>query len=211
MQYMDCLAVETACPCISPVSAHLLCRQVPVTGFSHLYGKLELLALEDFVVVDIEEVAVEDGLNDTGDDGDPLCLVVGFGGVSVDPVGDVEETVDAQGKQVVGRDGFGLAGSLQHEELRENGDGLQPDGKRPEDLTDSILLREKDGENGGSTEEVVDLECIDVGIGGGLVSVGHEVDDVALGANEHDLEEKVVEARGYEDICDVSAGKLEGG
>lgn len=211
MQYMDCLAGERARPCISPVSAHLPCRQVPVTGFSHLYGKLELLALEDFVVVDIEEVAVEDGLNDTGDDGDPLGLVVGLGGVSVDPVGDVEETVDAQGKQVVGRDGFSLAGSLQHEELRENGDGLQPDGEGPEDFADSILLGEQDGENGGSTEEVVDLEGIDVGIGGGLVSVGHEVDDVALGANEHDLEEEVVEARGNEDVCGMSEGKLRNG
>ena len=30
--------------------------------------------------------------------------------------------------------GFGFAGSLQHEELGEDGDGFEPDGEGPEDL-----------------------------------------------------------------------------
>ena len=54
-----------------------------------LYGELELPALEHLVVVDPEEVAVENSLNDAGDDGNPIGLVVGLGEVSVNPVGDI--------------------------------------------------------------------------------------------------------------------------
>jgi hypothetical protein len=165
-----------------------------------LDGKLKLLALEDLGVVDVEKVAVENSLQDAGNDGNPLGLVVGLGGVAVDPVGDVEEAVDAKGEEVVGGDGLGLASALEHEELGEDGDGFEPDGKGPEDLVEGVLLGPDDGKDGGSTEEVVDLEGVGVGVGGGLVGVGHEVDDVALGADEHDFEKEVVEARRAEDV-----------
>ena len=35
----------------------------------HLYGQVELLALHDLGPVDVEEVSVEDGLDEAGDDG----------------------------------------------------------------------------------------------------------------------------------------------
>lgn len=77
--------------------------------------ELELLALEHLGVVDIEEVAVQNGLDDAGNDGDPISLVVGVHDVSVDPVGDVQSSVATQGKEVVGGDGLSFASSLKHE------------------------------------------------------------------------------------------------
>jgi hypothetical protein len=58
------------------------------------------------------------------------------------------------------------------------------------------VIGEKDGQDSCSSEEVLDSEGIDVGIVGGLVGVGHEVDDVALRAKEKDLEDEVVDAVG---------------
>lgn len=127
--------------------------------------------------------------------------MVGLGKVAVDPVGNVEGAVAAEGKEVVGGDGLGLAGALEHEELGQDGDGLEPDGKGPENLQGGVLGGEEDGEDGGAGEEVLDAKGVGVGIVGGLVGVGHEVDDVALGANEEDLEDEVVDAVGVEEIC----------
>ena len=64
----------------------------------NLDRELELLALEDLGVVDIEEVAVENGLYDAGNDGNPANLVLCFHGVPVDPVGDVESSVASEGE-----------------------------------------------------------------------------------------------------------------
>lgn len=166
-----------------------------------LDGKLELLALENLGVVDVEEVAVQNGLDQAGDNGNPVGLVVGLGKVAVDPVGDVEGAVATKGKEVVGGDGLGLTGALQHEELGQNSNGLEPDGKGPEHLHDGVADGEDEGHDGGGAEEILDFESIDVGVVGGLVRVGHEVDDVALGADEEDLEDKVVQAIGGEEIC----------
>lgn len=166
-----------------------------------LDGQLKLLALENLGVVDVEEVAVEDGLDQAGNDGDPVGLVVGLGKVAVNPVGNVKSAIAAEGKEVVSGDGLGLAGALQHEELGQDGDGFEPDGKGPEYLQQGVADREDDGHDGGTTEEVLDAKCVDVGVVGGLVRVGHEVDDVALGADEEDLEDKVVQAIGEEEIC----------
>lgn len=61
-----------------------------------LDGQLELLALHDLGVVDPEEVAVHDSLNDAGHDGDPVHLMVLLGNVTIDPVGDVQCSVNTQ-------------------------------------------------------------------------------------------------------------------
>lgn len=165
-----------------------------------LHGQLELLALEDLCVVDPEKVAVEDGLDDAGDNGDPVDLVSGLGEVAVDPVGNVEGAVAAEGEEVVGGDGLGLAGALQHEELGQDRDGLEPDGEGPEDLEEAVVVGEEQGHDGGAAEEVLDAERVEVGIVGRLVGCRHEVDDVALGADEHKLEEEVVRRVGREEV-----------
>ena len=53
--------------------------------------KLKLLALENLRDVKIEEVAVEDGLDTSGNDGDDIVEPLDV--VSVDPVEDVKTTV----------------------------------------------------------------------------------------------------------------------
>lgn len=173
-------------------------------GYSgRLDGKLELLALEDLGVVDVEKVAVQDRLDEAGDNGNVVDLVVGLAEVPVDPVGDVESAVAAERKEVVGGDGLSLSGSLQHEELGENGHGLEPDGEGPEYLGEGVVIGECDGKDGGTGEEVLDAEGIDVGVVGGLVGVGHEIDDVSLRTEEEELKDKVVDAIGREDVCEV--------
>jgi len=126
--------------------------------------------------------------------------VVSLGEVSVDPVGDVQSAVAAESEEIMGGDGLGLAGALEHEELRKNSYRLEPDGEGPQNLGDGVVIGEDDGEDSSSSEEVLYSEGVDIGIVGRLVGVGHEVDDVTLGAKEHDLEDEVVDAIGFEEI-----------
>ena len=55
-----------------------------------------------FSDVQVEKVAIKDGLNNTRNDGNPILEALGV--VAVDPVKDVEETVRSERKQVVGSD-----------------------------------------------------------------------------------------------------------
>lgn len=75
-------------------------------------------------VVDVEEVRVEYRLDETGNDRDGIEPALSE--VTVQPVRDVEGSVCAKREKVVCRDRLGLACSLQHEELWQNGDGFQP-------------------------------------------------------------------------------------
>jgi hypothetical protein len=182
------------------VSRVLFALFVQVSRCCRLDGELELLALHDLGVVDVEEVAVQDGLNDTGDNGNGVDLVVCLRKVSVDPVGNVESAVAAEGEEVVGGDGLGLTSSLKHKELGKNGHRLEPDGKGPQNLGKGIVVGEDDSKDSGSSKEVLDAEGVDIGIVGRLVGVGHEVDDVTLRAKEEDFEDEVVDAVGREKI-----------
>lgn len=164
------------------------------TQGTRLDRKLELLALENLGVVDVEEVAVEDGLNQAGNDGNPVDLVLGLAEVTPQPVGQIQATVDTEREEVVRCNRLGFASALEHEKLRENGDGFEPDGEGPKDLGQRVLVREQDGENGSTGEQKLDFEGVDVGIVGWLVGVRHEVDDVSLRTDEHDLENQVIQA-----------------
>lgn len=88
------------------------------------------------VVVDIEEVRVEEGLDDAGDDGNRLegSLEGGLGEVSPDPVGDIECPIQAEREQIVCSNRVRFSSALQHEQLGQNGDRLQPNRERPKDL-----------------------------------------------------------------------------
>lgn len=174
--------------------------QVPSEACA-LDRQLELLALEDLVVINVEKVAVENRLDNTGDNGNPIHLMLGLGDVAVDPVGDVEGAVDSESEQIVGGDGLGLARALQHKQLRENGHSLQPNGKGPQNLGRGVVVREDEGESGGGAEEVLHAECVGIDVVCRLVGVGHEVDDVALRAYEEDLEDDVVVALRRKEIC----------
>lgn len=88
------------------------------------------------VVIDVEKVRVKQGLNNAGNDRDRLkgTLERRFREVPVDPVWNVERSVHSQSEQVVGSDRIGLAGALQHEQLRQDCDGFQPDRECPQNL-----------------------------------------------------------------------------
>jgi hypothetical protein len=55
-------------------------------------------------------------------------------------------------------------------------------------LGQTIVVREEKGQDRADSKEVLDLECIDVWVMSGLVVVQHEIDDVARGSNEEELE-----------------------
>lgn len=59
------------------------------------------------------------------------------------------------------RDRLGFARTLEHEELREDSDGFEEDGERPEDLGGGEGVVEDEGEDGGWAEEVFDAEGVD--------------------------------------------------
>ena len=82
--------------------------------------------------VEIEEVAIEHGLDATGHHGNQVKEALRI--VAVDPVEDVKGSVDAQGKQVVAGDGLCLSSLADHEQLRKNGHWFQVDGEGPQDL-----------------------------------------------------------------------------
>ena len=81
------------------------------------------------VVIDVEKVRIKQGLDDSCQDGNRLerTLKRSLGEVSEHPIGNVEGPVETQSKQVVRGDRIRLSGPLEHEQLRQNGNRLQPD------------------------------------------------------------------------------------
>lgn len=78
-------------------------------------------------VVDVEEIRVQQRLQNPRDDGHRMKPP--FRKVSVDPIWDVQGSVQTQRKEVVRRDGLRFAGTLEHEQLRQDGDRFEPDGE----------------------------------------------------------------------------------
>lgn len=76
--------------------------------------------------VNVEEIGVQDGLNDTCNDCDRVIELGDIEDVAVDPIGDVQCSVSPKRKEVVCRDRFSFSSPLQHEELGQNCNRLQP-------------------------------------------------------------------------------------
>jgi len=83
---------------------------------------LELLSLENFGDVEIEEIAIENSLDASGNDGDDVIET--FAVVSEDPVEDVEATIGAESKQVVASNALGFSGLGHHKKLGQDGHTL---------------------------------------------------------------------------------------
>lgn len=79
--------------------------------------------MKDPLVVNPEKVRIQPGLQESRQDNHQLSRVTAS--VAVDPVEEVAEAVEAEGKEVVGGDGFGFAGFLELEHLGQDGDGFQ--------------------------------------------------------------------------------------
>lgn len=125
--------------------------------------------------------------------------------VPPDPVWDVQRAVNAQRRNIVHGDGIRLARALQHEQLRQDRHALEPDAEAPEDLADGVFRREEDGQDEGAEEEVLHAEGVEGGGLRGLVGRRHQVERVARGGDEEDLEDAVVVTvrEGCEDVCGV--------
>lgn len=60
-----------------------------------------------------EKVGIKDCLNDAGDPGD--WIDISLEKVSIQPIRDVEGTIETQREQIMRGDGFGFSGPLEHE------------------------------------------------------------------------------------------------
>ena len=116
------------------------------------------------------------------------------------PIRDIQRAIQSQRKDIMRRDGLRLPRALQHKQLRQDRHALQPDGKGPEDLPEAVFVRQQDGEDARAREEVLHAEGVEGRVVGWLVGVGHEVEDVALGAEEEDLEDGVVDGLCGEEV-----------
>ena len=106
--------------------SHIFLSSCPSTPTTISLGwKHDLLAGHHFGHVQVEEVAVKHGLDDTGHNSDDV--IEAFEVVAVDPVEDVERAVGAKSEEVVGGDGLSLSGLGHHEQLGEDRDTLEID------------------------------------------------------------------------------------
>jgi hypothetical protein len=63
-----------------------------------------------------------------------MRVKVAFSEIAVNPVRNVQRAVCAEREEIMGSNGLRFARSLQHKQLRQNRDGLEPDGEGPQDL-----------------------------------------------------------------------------
>jgi hypothetical protein len=119
------------------VTAASCLEELKKIAFINIY-KLIVCINQTFSDVQVEEIAVEHRLNNSSHDGDEVVVVLSP--VAVDPVEQVETSVHAKGKEVVGGDAFRLSSLGHHEQLREDGNRLKIDRESPKDLQNYDIL-----------------------------------------------------------------------
>lgn len=145
--------------------------------------------LDDLVVVDVEEVRVDEGLDQSCGDADEVQTLLGE--VSVDPVRQVERSVEPQCEDVVDCEEVALALALEHEELWQDGHRFQPEGETPRDLQDGELVVEDQRHHCRGHHQVRDPEIVDV-LRDFLCVFFDDVDRVERRAEEEQLHQRVV-------------------
>mmetsp|Transcript_20885 Transcript_20885/g.47057 ORF Transcript_20885/g.47057 Transcript_20885/m.47057 type:complete len:223 (-) Transcript_20885:248-916(-) len=154
----------------------------------------ELAAVPLALGVIVEEIGVEHRLHKAPSPADPIDVVVHE--VAVYPIQDVERAVRPHRAHKVRREILDLADLLQEHQLRQDGYTLQPDGRRPQDVRDRVLLRAKDAEKCAGPQQV---ELVLEGVVAPLIGLGdgnlkpHEVDKVEGGRDEDKLHHCVVD------------------
>lgn len=130
-----------------------------------LRRQAQLLAFQHFSDIKVEEVTVEDGLHQTGHNGDHVKEA--FEVETPDPVEEVEGPIHAQAEQVVGGDGLCLARLADHEELRQDRHRLQIDGERPQDLQEREVVVDENGKATDGNNQELHSETVVVAVVGG--------------------------------------------
>jgi len=162
--------------------------RVNATGCLRWEG--QLLSLQHFRDVEIEKVAIEDGLDTAREDGDQVEKALEI--VSVGPVEDVESPVGPEGEKVVRGDRFGLSSLADHEQLGQNGDGLQVNGKGPQYFHDvERMINHQRNQRRGNQEKLYS-ESVMIAVVGGFEFEQHEIDGPVRGSDEEDLHDGVV-------------------
>lgn len=120
------------------------------------------LSLEHFSDVEVKEVDVEDGLNDTSNNSNGVEEA--FSVVAVNPVENVKSTIHTQHEEIVTGDGFSLPGLGHHEQLRENSASLEVDRESPENLSDGEGVVEDQGQDHAGSEQELHTERVVVAV-----------------------------------------------
>lgn len=120
------------------------------------------LSLEHFGDVEVKEVDVEDGLNDTSNNSNGVEEA--FSVVAVNPVENVKSTIHTQHEEIVTGDGFSLPGLGHHEQLRENSASLEVDRESPENLSDGERVVEDQGQDHAGSEQELHTERVVVAV-----------------------------------------------
>lgn len=89
-------------------------------------------AWHTFCNVQVEEVAVQNGLDNAGHHSNEVKEALEV--EAPDPVDEIQSAVEALEEQVVGGDGLRLPGLADHEELRKDSYWFKVDGEGPQNL-----------------------------------------------------------------------------
>lgn len=119
---------------------------------------------------------------------------------------DVEAAVQSKEEHIVRSDIFDVFEPIDHEELRQNGDGLEPNAKRPEEVYGIEGLVRDDCSQQCRPVEVIMREGVGLAIETEIVGLFqfHEVDGVGGEADEHDLHHEDVERLPAQEEVDVA-------
>jgi len=109
---------------------------------------LALLHRDEVVV---QEVAVQTSLQGATENLSPAVEAIDF--PSVDPVEDVEEAVETEGRHVMRRDVLDNSNLIEHPNLRDEGKRLEPKREAPGQFPRSPARVDNSGEDDGSRRE----------------------------------------------------------
>jgi len=119
-----------------------------------------------------------------------------FSNVSVDPVEDIEYSINAQSYHIICCNIFNFSDFGEHMELREDGNSFKPDGERPDIISNSPASVNKKSKNKSARNQVSPvLEVITKSIITDTVWFFefHKIDDISSGGNEKSFHENQVE------------------
>ena len=113
-------------------------------------------------IINFEDIkwyaGIHNGLDTAAHDGDNIIetLIV----VAVDPVEDVEAPIQGNRIDVEHDVGLGLPGLDDHHELGDEGHGLQVDGECPQNLHDTELVVDGQGQDQAGDDQKLDAERV---------------------------------------------------
>jgi len=161
--------------------------------------------LNDTRHVEIEEICIQHGLNNSGDDGDRIQKALRV--EAVDPVQNVESAVGAERKQIMCSNGFSRAGSLKHVQLRHDGDRLEIDAECPQNLHDRKLVIDQKRNDECRNQQKLNSERVMISIVCRFELEVYQVDSSDRGGQEEQLHHGIVERHEISEEIQVTAAK----